>query len=151
MIETGFMMRKMTPRDLDQVMIIEQEAFSLPWSRQSYENELKNQYANYLVVDYQGDVGGYGGIWVVFDEAHITNVAVASSFRGRGWGRALMSELEALARRKRAVRILLEVRPSNRAALAMYHGLGFMVSGLRKQYYSDNNEDAIVMVKHLVD
>jgi len=150
-IETGFMMRKMTPRDLDQVMIIEQEAFSLPWSRQSYENELKNQYANYLVVDYQGDVGGYGGIWVVFDEAHITNVAVASSFRGRGWGRALMSELEALARRKRAVRILLEVRPSNRAALAMYHGLGFMVSGLRKQYYSDNNEDAIVMVKHLVD
>ncbi len=151
MIETGFMMRKMTPRDLDQVMLIEQEAFSLPWSRQSYENELKNQYANYLVIDYQGDVGGYGGIWVVFDEAHITNVAVASSFRGRGWGRALMLELEALARRKRAVRILLEVRPSNRAAIAMYHGLGFMVSGLRKQYYSDNNEDAIVMVKHLVE
>jgi ribosomal-protein-alanine N-acetyltransferase len=150
-IETGFMMRKMTPRDLDQVMLIEQEAFSLPWSRQSYENELKNQYANYLVIDYQGDVGGYGGIWVVFDEAHITNVAVASSFRGRGWGRALMLELEALARRKRAVRILLEVRPSNRAAIAMYHGLGFMVSGLRKQYYSDNNEDAIVMVKHLVE
>jgi ribosomal-protein-alanine N-acetyltransferase len=145
------MMRKMTPRDLDQVMLIEQEAFSLPWSRQSYENELKNQYANYLVIDYQGDVGGYGGIWVVFDEAHITNVAVASSFRGRGWGRALMLELEALARRKRAVRILLEVRPSNRAAIAMYHGLGFMVSGLRKQYYSDNNEDAIVMVKHLVE
>lgn len=151
MIETGFMMRRMTPRDLDQVMLIEQEAFSLPWSRQSYENELKNQYANYLVIDYQGDVGGYGGIWVVFDEAHITNVAVASSFRGRGWGRALMLELEALARRKRAVRILLEVRPSNRAAIAMYHSLGFMVSGLRKQYYSDNNEDAIVMVKHLVE
>jgi len=150
-IETGFMMRRMTPRDLDQVMLIEQEAFSLPWSRQSYENELKNQYANYLVIDYQGDVGGYGGIWVVFDEAHITNVAVASSFRGRGWGRALMLELEALARRKRAVRILLEVRPSNRAAIAMYHSLGFMVSGLRKQYYSDNNEDAIVMVKHLVE
>lgn len=151
MIETGFMMRKMTPLDLDQVMIIEQEAFSLPWSRQSYENELKNQYANYLVIDYQGDVGGYGGIWVVFDEAHITNVAIASSLRGRGWGRVLMLELEKLARRKRAVRILLEVRPSNRAALAMYHGLGFMVSGLRKQYYSDNNEDAIVMVKHLID
>ncbi|MEN6391285.1 MAG: ribosomal protein S18-alanine N-acetyltransferase [Syntrophomonas sp.] len=151
MIETGFMMRKMTPLDLDQVMIIEQEAFSLPWSRQSYENELKNQYANYLVIDYQGDVGGYGGIWVVFDEAHITNVAIASSLRGRGWGRVLMLELEKLARRKRAARILLEVRPSNRAAIAMYHGLGFMVSGLRKQYYSDNNEDAMVMVKHLVD
>lgn len=151
MIETGFMMRKMTPLDLEQVMTIEQEAFSLPWSRQSYENELNNQYANYLVIDYQGDVSGYGGIWVIFDEAHITNVAIASNFRGRGWGRMLMLELEKLACRKRAVRILLEVRPSNRTAIAMYHGLGFMVSGLRKQYYSDNNEDAIVMVKHLVD
>lgn len=151
MIETGFMMRKMTPLDLDQVMVIEQEAFSLPWSRHSYEKELTNQYANYLVIDYQGNVAGYGGIWVVFDEAHITNVAIASHFRGRGWGRALMLELEKLASRKRTVRILLEVRPSNRAAIAMYHGLGFIVSGLRKQYYSDNNEDAIVMVKHLVD
>lgn len=151
MIDTGFMMRKMTPLDLEQIMIIEQEAFTLPWSRQSYENELKNQYAHYLVLDYQGDIGGYGGIWVVFDEAHITNVAIAGKFRGRGWGRVLMLELERLARRNRAGRILLEVRPSNRPAIAMYHSLGFIVSGLRKQYYSDNNEDAIVMVKHLVD
>lgn len=151
MIDTGFMLRKMTPMDLDQIMIIEQEAFSLPWSRQSYENELNNQYANYLVIDHLGDIGGYGGIWVVFDEAHITNVAVAANFRGRGWGRVLMLELEKVARRNRAVRILLEVRPSNRSAVAMYHSLGFLVSGLRKQYYSDNMEDAIVMIKHLVD
>ncbi|HWP96794.1 MAG TPA: ribosomal protein S18-alanine N-acetyltransferase [Syntrophomonadaceae bacterium] len=143
------MMRKMTLQDLDQVMIIEAECFSLPWSRQSYENELKNQYASYRVVDFDGNVGAYGGIWVIFDEAHITNVAVAQKCRQNGWGKSLMLDLEKIAWGKGAVRIFLEVRPSNLAALNMYQGLGYVATGLRKEYYSDNQEDAVVMTKFL--
>jgi len=149
MLNQDFMIRKMTPLDIDVVMRIENESFSLPWSRESYLGELKNNFATYLVGDYEGEVIGYGGIWVVFEEAHITNVAVAPEYRKAGVGRALMEELERAARHKKATRILLEVRPSNAAALALYRGLGYLTSGLRKEYYSDNNEDAIVMTKLL--
>lgn len=144
-----FMIRKMTPMDIDAIMRIEVESFTLPWSRESYLGELKNNFATYLVGDYEGEVIGYGGIWVVFEEAHITNVAVASEYRKAGVGRVLMEELERAARSKAAHRIVLEVRPSNAAALALYRGLGYLTSGLRKEYYSDNNEDALLMTKLL--
>jgi len=147
MLKQDFMIRKMTPIDIDAIMRIEIESFTLPWSRESYLGELKNNFATYLVGDYEGEVIGYGGIWVVFDEGHITNVAVAPEFRKAGVGQALMEELEKAARQKKATRILLEVRPSNIAALALYRGLGYLTSGLRKEYYSDNNEDALVMTK----
>jgi len=149
MLKQDFMIRKMTPVDIDEVMRIEKESFSLPWSRESYQGELSNNFATYLVGDYEGEVIGYGGIWVVFEEAHITNVAVDPAYRKTGVGRALMEELERTARQRKASRILLEVRPSNVAALALYRGLGYLTSGLRKEYYSDNNEDAIIMTKLL--
>jgi ribosomal-protein-alanine N-acetyltransferase len=91
-----------------------------------------------------------GGIWVVFEEAHITNVAIASQYRQRGLGTLLMEKLEAVAREKRAQRILLEVRTSNFPAQRMYKNLGFIPTGLRKEYYTDNKEDAIVMTKFLI-
>lgn len=149
MLNRDYIIRKMTPMDIDGVMRIEKEAFSLPWSRESYLGELNNNFATYLVADYEGDIAGYGGIWVVFDEAHITNVAVGKDYRKSGLGKALMVDLEGSARKKSAQRILLEVRPSNEAALALYRGLGYFESGLRKEYYSDNNEDAIIMTKLL--
>lgn len=149
MLNTKFMVRKMTLQDIDQVMLIEQESFTLPWSRESYLSGLRNQFATYLVCDYEGEVAAYGGIWVVFEEAHITNVAVSTRCRRQGIGRALMGELETIARKRNAQRILLEVRPSNHAALSMYRELGFMSTGLRKQYYSDNGEDALIMTKFL--
>lgn len=143
------MIRRMAETDLDKVMIIEKESFSLPWSRESYLGELKNDFANYLVCDDAGDIAAYGGIWVVFEEAHITNVAVAIQYRGQGVGSDLMRELEKIARAKHATRILLEVRPSNQAALAMYDKLGFVKTGERKAYYTDNGEDALVMTRYL--
>lgn len=149
MLNQDFMIRKVTPMDIDAIMHIEVESFTLPWSRESYLGELKNNFATYLVGDYEGEVIGYGGIWVVFEEAHITNVAVAPEYRKAGVGRALMEELERAARSKAAHRIVLEVRPSNIAALALYRGLGYITSGLRKEYYSDNNEDALLMTKLL--
>jgi ribosomal-protein-alanine N-acetyltransferase len=139
----------MTEQDLDEIMIIEKESFSLPWSRQAYESELQNQYASYLVCDWQGEVAAYVGMWTVFEDAHITNVAVGRRFRRMGMGRILMLEEEKLALTKQASRILLEVRPTNVAALSMYNELGYLATSLRKQYYSDNNEDAIIMTKYL--
>jgi len=139
----------MTEHDLEEVMLIENESFTLPWSRQSYEAELQNQYATYLVCDWEGEVAAYAGMWTLFDEAHITNIAVRKKFRSQGIGRILMMEEEKLARLKSAERILLEVRPSNGAAVAMYSGLGYMPTHLRKEYYSDNQEDALVMTKYL--
>ncbi|MDD3269232.1 MAG: ribosomal protein S18-alanine N-acetyltransferase [Syntrophomonadaceae bacterium] len=150
MLNAQFIIRKMTEQDLDQVMNIEKASFALPWSRDSYHNELSNEYAIYLVCDVAGKTAGYAGIWSVYEEAHITNVAVDHKFRMAGLGKALMQELENTVRRKRAERILLEVRPSNTAALAMYHNLGYVPSGLRKAYYSDNDEDAIIMTKQLI-
>ncbi len=149
MLNRSFLIRKMTLQDLNEIMVIENDSFSLPWSRQSYEAELQNQYANYLVCDYQGDIAAYVGMWAVFEDAHITNVAVARHYRRMGMGRALMLEEEKLALAKQASRILLEVRPSNLAAQIMYRKLGYVPTSLRKHYYSDNQEDAIIMTKYL--
>lgn len=149
MLNDAFMIRKMTVQDLDQLMVIEHEAFSLPWSRSSYEAELQNAYANYLVCDWAGELAGYIGMWTVMEEAHLTNVAVASRFRGQGIARTLMRTQEKLARSKGASMMLLEVRPSNQPALQLYSSLGYIHAAIRKNYYSDNQEDALIMVKHL--
>ncbi|NLB88393.1 MAG: ribosomal protein S18-alanine N-acetyltransferase, partial [Syntrophomonadaceae bacterium] len=132
----NYIIRKMTENDIPQVMKIEQESFTIPWSKESYLGELKNNFATYLVCDYEGDVAAYGGIWVVFEEAHITNIAVGTNFRRQGMGKRLMLELENVARKKKALKIILEVRPSNDAALNLYSSLDYMPTGLRKNYYS---------------
>lgn len=149
MLEAGCIIRNMTIKDLDQVMQIEWDSFPLPWSKQSYMGELSNTFASYLVCDYEGEIVGFGGIWVVYEEAHITNVAIAKDYRQQGKGKMLMGKLESIARDKKAIRIMLEVRPSNIAAQIMYDNLGFVPTGLRKKYYSDNDEDAILMTKYL--
>lgn len=149
MLNQDYLVRKMTEQDLNEVIMIEKEAFSLPWSRDSYLGELRNSFANYIVCDCAGDIAGYAGIWVVFEEAHITNVAVREIFRSQGIGVALMAEAEKIARAKKANRILLEVRPSNEIALHMYENLSYMQTARRKAYYSDNGEDAIIMTKYL--
>ena len=146
---SNYLVRRMTERDLNEVMAIEQQAFTLPWSKQSYLGELKNQFATYLVCDRQAQLAGYVGLWVVFEEAHITNVAVDPKWRGQGLGRVLMEEAEKIARQKKALRILLEVRPSNYVALALYESMDYMETDRRKAYYSDNGEDAIIMTKLL--
>ncbi len=149
MLIKDFMLRKMTPNDLDQVMEIEKQVFTLPWSRESYAGELNNSFANYLVVDVAGKVASYGGIWVVFREAHITNIAVHPEHQGLGYGKSLMLGLEQVARQKKAEYVYLEVRPSNIKALNLYEGIGYGQSGTRTAYYTDNNEDAIIMSKIL--
>lgn len=94
-----------------------------------------------------GDVVGYAGMWIVLDEAHVTNVAVAPEHRGRDIGDRLLSELERRARLRGCLRMTLEVRPSNAVAIALYRKHGFVARGRRPGYYSDTHEDAIIMWK----
>ncbi|MGG6432855.1 ribosomal protein S18-alanine N-acetyltransferase [Anoxybacillus sp. D401a] len=138
--------RFMTLQDLDRIVEIEQLSFTLPWSRSSFYQELtSNPYARYIVMEYDGQIIGYCGMWLVMDEAHITNIAVLPQFRGKKLGEALMKQAMALAREEGAQTMTLEVRVSNIVAQSLYRKLGFLNGGIRKRYYSDNQEDALVM------
>lgn len=143
-----YQIRPMQEADLNQVMKIEVVAFPTPWSRQSYEGELVNQFASYYVIETDGKIVAYAGIWCVFEEAHITNVAVAPEYRRQGYGRLLMDKLLERAKEKGSQRVFLEVRPSNLAAINLYRGFGFLPGGVRRGYYTDNQEDALLLVKH---
>jgi ribosomal-protein-alanine N-acetyltransferase len=138
--------RKMTVADLDEVMEVEVNSFTLPWSREAFFNELtKNQFAQYLVLEVDQKVVGYCGVWIIVDEAHITNIAILPDYRGMKLGEALMGRVMELARELGALRVTLEVRVSNERAQSLYRKFGFEKGALRKQYYTDNMEDALVM------
>ncbi len=131
---------------IPKILDIEQVTHSAPWSQRSFENELEHKYGIFLVGLIQGEVSAYGGVWILVDEAHVTNVVVKSELRGQGIGRKLMIELLTQAREKGAVCATLEVRATNSAAIHLYEDLGFVQSTTRKQYYPDNKEDAVVMM-----
>lgn len=131
---------------IPKILEIEQVTHSAPWSQRSFENELEHKYGIFLVGLIQGEVSAYGGVWILVDEAHVTNVVVKSELRGQGIGRMLMIELLTQARAKGAVCATLEVRATNSAAIHLYEELGFVQSTTRKQYYPDNKEDAVVMM-----
>lgn len=136
----------MLPEHLDQVLGIEVKSFPTPWSYRAFRFEVtENDFAFYIVAQVDGRVVGYAGMWMVLDEAHITNVAVHPDYRGSGYGRWLMTELLGRAAVLGAVKITLEVRVSNNVARKLYKSLGFAEMGFRRKYYSDNNEDAIIM------
>lgn len=132
--------------DLDDIMEVERLSFTLPWSREAFYRELTdNPYAYYIVADIDGKAIGYGGVWIVVDEAHITNIAVRPEYRGKKIGETLLKQLQNLAREKGAKTMTLEVRVSNHVAQNLYRKLGFLNGGIRKGYYTDNFEDALVM------
>ncbi|WP_226086397.1 ribosomal protein S18-alanine N-acetyltransferase [Mesobacillus sp. S13] len=138
--------RHMTVDDLDEVMEVEVNSFTIPWSREAFFNELtKNQFAQYLIVEVDQKVVGYCGVWIIVDEAHITNIALLPEYRGLKLGKALMAKVMELAREMDAMRMTLEVRVSNVRAQNLYRKFGFEEGAIRKQYYTDNMEDALVM------
>ena len=145
-MESMIKITDMTERHIKEVVQIEKVSFPTPWPRQTFEFEiLYNELAEYLVALDGRKVVGYGGMWMVLNEAHITNLAVHPQYRGIGIGRMLMLSLMQRAVSLDADRMTLEVRPSNGPARDLYHSLVFMECGLRKGYYQDNNEDAIIM------
>ncbi|WP_046229078.1 ribosomal protein S18-alanine N-acetyltransferase [Paenibacillus algorifonticola] len=138
--------RSMTLKDIPFIVAIEQEAFTGPWTAEAFTNELtNNMFAKYMVMEYEKEVIGYAGMWVIVDEAHVTNVAVRSDHRGQGLGKLLLSELQRTAVFFGANKMTLEVRVSNEVAQRLYRSLGFESSGIRPGYYSDNQEDALIM------
>lgn len=142
----NYQLVKMKLEHIPGVLQIEQVSFPTPWSQQAFTYEITNNtFAHYLVALQQDKVIGYAGMWLVLDEAHITNVAVHPEYRGKKLGEALMIKTMRQAVLLGAVRMTLEVRPSNHAARELYKKLGFKEKGLRKRYYTDTNEDAVIM------
>lgn len=139
--------RKMNEADVPAVHEIEVASFPTPWTEESFYYEMsENQFAYYLLaVDEQDTILGFCGMWMVVDAAQITNVAVSKSARGRGIGEGLMNEAMNIAREHNMDVMSLEVRVSNDVALNLYRKLGFLAGGIRKGYYTDNQEDALVM------
>jgi len=138
--------RQMTLNDIEDVIKIEHVSFTMPWSREAFYNEIAhNNYAKYIVMEYENKVIGYCGMWLVIDESHITNVAVLPQFRGKKLGEALLRKAIETAKEHGAKVMTLEVRISNHVAQSLYRKLGFRNGGIRKQYYTDNKEDALVM------
>ncbi|MGG4036064.1 ribosomal protein S18-alanine N-acetyltransferase [Paenibacillus cisolokensis] len=138
--------RPLRLEDIPAVVAIEQEAFTSPWTAEAFENELRNNhFARYLAMWHRGELIGYGGMWTLIDEAHVTNIAVRADYRGQGFGKQLMRELQQLAVRNGMERITLEVRVSNERAQRLYRQFGFEPAGLRPGYYTDNKEDALIM------
>ncbi|CQR47441.1 Amino-acid acetyltransferase [Paraliobacillus sp. PM-2] len=138
--------RKMTINDIDQVRKIEKESFSIPWTEDIYQKELtQNSYANYYVIEKDKQIIGFCGLWIVIDEAQITNIAISPRYRGLGYGSSLFQYIINQAILAGSVRLSLEVRLSNLVAQKLYRKFGLKPAGIRKNYYTDNNEDAMVM------
>ena len=139
------LVRPMTKRDVARVYEIEVQSFRSPWSKLSLLGELHNNVAHYLVAEEEGRVIGYGGMWVLFEEAHVTNVAIAPEKRGQHLGRYLLYGMMLKAREYGADRMTLEVRETNVRAQNLYYSFDFEKEGFRKRYYEDTGEGALLL------
>ena len=135
----------MTEDDIDEVLNISDLSLKESWSRDSFFNELSNPVAKYLIAKVNDKVVGFAGIWTVLDEGQITNIAVHPDFRNIKIGSALVEGLISNLNEWKLNSMTLEVRKSNIPAQNLYKKYGFKEEGLRKRYYSDNKEDAIIM------
>lgn len=142
--------RNMVEKDIGDVLDVENTSFTTPWSKDAFTIEItKNTLAKYLVAEVDGKVIGYGGIWFIIDEGHITNIAVLKRYRGFGIGNKLVEGLIELCMDRNVNAMTLEVRKSNEIAKSLYKKYGFKECGVRPGYYSDDNEDAIIMWKSI--
>ncbi len=154
----------MREADVNTVQEIEREIFATPWPRNAYYRELASRASAHYVVlrqdgvderaerpagfrtaDFDPTIIGYGGMWRMYDEAHVTTIGVRHDLQHRGYGRIIFAGLVQAAYDMGAKWVTLEVRTTNENAMKMYEAFGFKVIGRRKGYYTDNGEDAIVM------
>lgn len=137
--------RRMRLEDIEHVSRLERRCYTLPWSSSAYVTEVGNPNAYYTVAKLGEIVVGYAGMWVIMDEAHLTTIAVDPSFRGRKIGERLLLDLIDEGVQRGAERATLEVRERNVVAHALYQKYGFGDVAVRKNYYSDNGENALIM------
>lgn len=139
--------RQMQLDDLEQVMEIENENFSVPWTETGFFTFLIREDTLFLVAQEKEEILGYCGVVMVQDEGDITNVAVKKSWQNQGVGKKLMKELVKSTEQEGVARLFLEVRASNEPALRLYRNMGFVQTGIRKNYYEEPREDGIVMMR----
>ena len=137
--------RKMTEDDLDKVCIIENEAFSVPWSRESIKNAMNNSDNIYIVSEEDGEVTGFAGFWKSYETADLCNIVVMEKYRKQHIGYKLLAEGIRLCKERGIERIMLEVRQSNTSAICLYQKMDFKEIGKRRGYYKEPVEDAIIM------
>ena len=138
--------RQAEEKDILAIEGLEQVCFSDPWSYESLEHDiLNNKLSFYIVAEVEGVVCGYVGIWNIVDEGHITNVAVSPDYRRKHIASNMLDVLIASCEEAGVERFTLEVRAGNEPAKALYAGKGFKEISVRKGYYQDNGEDAIIM------
>lgn len=142
----NLIIRQAEEKDIKPIAEIDKISFSVPWSEKSFEQEImNNRLAFYIVAEVGDKIVGYAGLWLVDTEGHITNVAVHPEFRRKRIAEALISVLISNTIKNGAVSHTLEVRASNEAAISLYSKFGFKPAGIRRSYYEDNGEDAIIM------
>ena len=135
----------LTKEHISELYLLEKASFSEPWSEMTFLKELENPQAHYLVALKEGRLVGYAGMWVILDEGHITNIAVAKELRGHGIGKKLVSTLVEKAQQMSLIGLTLEVRKSNTSAIGLYESFGFVSVGERTEYYHYPTEDATIM------
>ncbi len=155
------LIRRMTPKDIETVVAVEEQCFSQPWSEKSFQDSIGREDTVFLVCEEeifcntthenQSLIVGYIGMYISFDEANITNVAVSPAYRKKGYGEGLVKEAKRRAIGLKVDNIFLEVRVSNEPAISLYKKLGFEELGIRKNFYEHPVEDAFVMSCRLVN
>lgn len=156
---TGLRIAPMEARHIPEVLAIEKASNTLPWSEHAFKTETESEHGMLLVATLEqrvrggeplGPLGvvGYAGAWLIVDEAHITTVAVHPGYRRQGIARKLIESLLEACASRGATCSTLEVRAGNAAAIELYESLGFVRAALRRKYYADNSEDAVVMWLH---
>jgi len=141
--------RPMVEADLDEVMAIERASFPYPWSARFFLQELQVQCARSILAEISGQIIAYVLFWILPGTIDIHNIAVHTGFRRRGIARLLLEQVISEARSRGLHRVTLEVRQSNLPAQRLYESLGFVRTGIRSGYYSDNGEDALAMTLEL--
>jgi [ribosomal protein S18]-alanine N-acetyltransferase len=147
----NMILRDMTDTDLDAVLNIEREVHAHPWTPGNFSDALRSEYQCKVYESEAEGMLGYAVLMLAVDEAELLDIAIAAQQQRQGWGRKLLEEMMALARRNDMRRVVLEVRASNRAAIGLYRNSGFVEIGLRRDYYQAENgrEDAILMGREL--
>ena len=140
-------LNQMKASNLNDVLNVSSLSLKESWSRESLEKELSNPLAKYMVAEVNNKVVGFAGLWAICNEGHITNIAVHPNYRGQGIGSKLVESLIENSSSWYINSLTLEVRASNKIAQDLYKKYGFKEEGMRKHYYQDNNEDAIIMWK----
>lgn len=139
--------REMTLEDIEQVYHLEKSIFSIPWSKESFESSIKNKDTLFIVAVKEGEILGYLGIYIFSEEADISNVAVYEKYRRQHIAKQMMEYILAKVKVSGVKHITLEVRETNVAAIKLYESMGFVEAGIRKNYYKEPTENALIMWK----